>query len=153
MKQVNKIMSVELIKGKSHSDDRGTVTFNNDFDMTEIKRMYVIKNKNVNIFRAWQAHKIEEKYFKCIRGSVKIMVVKLDNFSSPSRELIPSIFILKSQNNEILKVPGGYANGIQSVEKDSELLVFSNLDLESAKEDQYSFNHTWESNLPHSNHV
>ncbi len=123
---------VEKIIGKKHSDDRGTVTFNNDFDMTEIKRMYVIKNKNVNIFRAWQTHKIEEKYFKCIRGSVKIWVVKLDNFSSPSIVLIPSIFILKSQNNEILKVPGGYANGIQSVEKDSELLVFSNLNLESA---------------------
>lgn len=43
-------MIPEIISGGSHSDERGMLRFNNSFDATMIKRMYVIENKDANWF-------------------------------------------------------------------------------------------------------
>lgn len=40
----------------------------------------------------------------------------------------------------MLYIPKGYANGIKAIDKDSELFVFSDLNLETAKTDNYRFN-------------
>ena len=58
---------------------------------------------------------------------------------NPSFELKPETFILDSKNTEILQIPSGYANGFKALEENSELLVFSNLSLEEAKNDQFRF--------------
>jgi hypothetical protein len=34
---------MELIKGNRFVDDRGIIRFNNEFDMTAVKRMYLIE--------------------------------------------------------------------------------------------------------------
>ena len=41
------------INGGSYSDIRGDVTYNNDFDMSSIKRIYSIQNVNTSFVRAW----------------------------------------------------------------------------------------------------
>lgn len=128
-----------LIKGNHHSDERGSVSFINDFDMTPLKRMYTIQHPSTSIVRAWQAHKIESKYFKCIQGRFLVAAVAIDNWDSPSTHLKPKTFILDAQNTEILCIPGGHANGFKALEADAQLLVFSDMDLESAKDDQFRF--------------
>lgn len=128
-----------LIQGNFHTDERGTVSFINDFDMSCIKRMYTIKHHSTNTIRAWQAHKIEAKYFKCIAGSFSISAIKIDNFEKPSNKLKQEKFLLTDSEQEILSIPKGYANGFQALQKNSELLVFSSLSLELAKADQYKF--------------
>ena len=52
----------------------GEITFFNDFDLTDIKRFYVISNHNSpvtnhNQVRAWQGHKVEQKYFFNVKGA------------------------------------------------------------------------------------
>ena len=42
-------MKPELIKGGSHSDNRGSIIFNNDFDTTDIKRIYMVENESTNL--------------------------------------------------------------------------------------------------------
>ena len=45
-------MVPKLIHGKSHEDERGTLFYNNDFDASVIKRIYVIENQNTDLVRA-----------------------------------------------------------------------------------------------------
>lgn len=128
-----------IIKGNQHTDERGTLSFINDFDLSTIKRMYVIQHPSTAIVRAWQGHKIESKHFKCTQGRFLIALIKIDDWATPSEDLPPETFILDSKNTEVLHIPAGYANGFKALEENSELLVFSNLSLEDAKNDDYRF--------------
>ena len=56
-------MVPKLIKGNRHEDARGTLIYNNDFEASAIKRIYVIENQNTDFIRAWQGHKIEQRWY------------------------------------------------------------------------------------------
>ena len=47
----------KLIHGGFHSDQRGTVSYVNNFDMSSIKHFYITSNLDTKIVRAWQGHK------------------------------------------------------------------------------------------------
>jgi dTDP-4-dehydrorhamnose 3,5-epimerase-like enzyme len=128
-----------LIKGDRHTDDRGTLSFFNDFDMAPVKRFYVIEHPDTTIVRAWQGHKIEQKWFYVITGSFKINVVKPDNWEKPSENIIVKEFILGSDTNQVLHIPGGYANGFKALEAHSKLIVFSDLSTADAGKDDFRF--------------
>ena len=55
--------NMKIINGGTFKDSRGTLRFVNDFDFSEVKRFYQIENSSTDIVRAWQGHKIEEKFF------------------------------------------------------------------------------------------
>tara|TARA_R110000751_G_scaffold113854_3_gene213091 strand:+ start:63809 stop:64279 length:471 start_codon:yes stop_codon:yes gene_type:complete len=128
-----------IIDGAVHNDHRGTVAFVNDFDMSPIKRMYTITHPSTTVVRAWQAHKIEAKYFKCTKGRFVIAIVPIKDWNTPDVNSKPKVFILQANKNQVLCVPKGHANGFKALEANSELIVFSDQDLESAKNDQYRF--------------
>jgi dTDP-4-dehydrorhamnose 3,5-epimerase-like enzyme len=128
-----------LIKGGRHTDDRGTLSFFNDFDMAPVKRFYVIEHPDTTIVRAWQGHKIEQKWFYVITGSFKINVVKPANWERPSENIIVKEFILGSDTNQVLHIPGGYANGFKALEAHSKLIVFSDLSTADAGKDDFRF--------------
>lgn len=130
---------LQLIKGNNHTDHRGTLCFINDFNMSAIKRMYTITHPSTSIVRAWQAHKVESKCFKCIKGRFLIAAVEIDDWEKPSKKLQAKTFILNAKDTEVLKIPGGYANGFKALDADAQLLVFSDKTLEEAKDDQYKF--------------
>ncbi|WP_064965588.1 hypothetical protein [Tenacibaculum ovolyticum] len=46
---------LNLIGGNYHIDNRGRVSFINDFDMSDIKRLYYTEHFSTNTVRAWQA--------------------------------------------------------------------------------------------------
>ena len=56
-------MIPKIIKGENYNDSRGILFYNNDFDASAIKRLYVIDNQKTNFIRAWQGHKIEQRWF------------------------------------------------------------------------------------------
>jgi dTDP-4-dehydrorhamnose 3,5-epimerase-like enzyme len=140
-----------IITGGSHTDSRGRLLFFNDFDMSDIKRFYQITSHQSQItnhqspvtnhqtVRAWQGHKIEEKYFYVSRGKFLICLVKIDDWRNPSRDLPVTKYILKAASPQILHVPAGFANGIKALESDSILIVFSNLSLNESQKDDYRF--------------
>ena len=80
-------MKPTVINGGSYSDNRGDVTFNNDFDMSSIKRIYSIKNVNTSLVRAWQGHAIERRWFSVVKGSFEIKLIKIDNWENPTKSL------------------------------------------------------------------
>nr|WP_299381574.1 hypothetical protein [Allomuricauda sp.] len=128
-----------LIKGEVYSDERGTLRFVNQFDMSEIVRFYEIAPKDQTTIRAWQCHQFEKKWFHCLSGSFIINLVKIDNFNKPSDQLSPERVEIHAHVPEILEVPGGYATGIKAIAENSRLQVFSNFGLKASSEDDYRF--------------
>ena len=78
-----KFTEPKILEGNVFTDDRGVLTFNNDFGFADIKRFYTVHNHVQNFIRAWHAHENEEKYFLCSEGSFMICAVKIDNFKNP----------------------------------------------------------------------
>ena len=132
-------MQSKIITGGSHTDDRGTLSYFNDFDMKRVRRFYQIVHPDTKIVRAWQAHQIEQKWFYVTRGSFKVVLVQPNSWTNPSGELGHEEYILQSENKEVLHIPGGYANGFQALEPNSKLIVFSNFSMKEAGTDDFRF--------------
>lgn len=139
------MVSHKLITGSEHIDQRGSLIFFNDFNMSEVRRFYEIKPSSTNEIRAWQAHQYEKKWFYCSSGSFVVNLIKIDNFDNPSRALVSDRFVLIADRPEILEVAAGYANGFKAIKAKSKLMVFSNFSLDQSIDDDYRFPvETWE---------
>ena len=122
-------MKPNLISGNCHQDERGQLFYNNDFDTTCIKRMYVIENHSVDFVRAWQGHKAEQRWFSAVQGRFKIQLIAIDNWDTPSENLPRIEYHLHSEKLDILHIPAGYISSIQALEKKSKLVVMSDYHL------------------------
>ena len=131
-------MIPKRIPGGSHSDTRGTLTFNNDFDATSIKRMYTIENADVHFIRGWQGHKMEQRWFSAIKGSFKIQILSIAYFEKGLKGLQPYCFVLKADQMDILHVPAGFVSSIQALEEGAKLLVLADYKLGEV-DDEFRF--------------
>jgi len=128
-----------LLEGKKHQDDRGVITFNNDFDASKIKRIYTIENHSVDFVRGWQGHKVEQRWFACMKGSFEISVIVADDFINTSRDLTIQKYLLQDDLLTYLHIPAGCITAIQSKSQGSKLLVLSDYGLgDIADEYRYS---------------
>lgn len=130
---------MQVEKGKIFKDWRGFLVSFNDFSLDKIKRMYQIEHPNKDVVRAWQGHKIENKWFYVTRGSFAIGYVAIDNFENPSTDTLASIKVIKAEDKIVFHIPKGHANGLKSLESDSRIIVFSDLTLDEAKNDNFKF--------------
>lgn len=129
----------QTITGGSATDHRGTISFVNGFDMSQVRRFYMIENSDTQIVRGWRAHRIEQRWFHVIQGEFKIGLVEIDNWENPSKRLPIAYYILSTKNMEVFHIPVGYAISIQALEADSKLLVFADQTMENVKLDDYLF--------------
>ena len=129
----------EIIDGLEYEDERGRLIYFNDFDMKAVKRFYMIEHPDTSIVRAWQGHKIEQKWFYVIQGNFKIVLVQPDSWESPSENLKHEKFTLTSNDPQILHVPGNFANGFKALEANSKIMVFSSFTVEESSSDNYRF--------------
>jgi dTDP-4-dehydrorhamnose 3,5-epimerase-like enzyme len=129
----------QLFKGGIHTDHRGQISFVNDMKFDAIERFYIINNSAEHPLRAWQGHKIDNKYFYCIQGVIKVYYVKIDNWESPSKDLKVESVLLSATESHVFHIPEGYANAIESLEVGSKLISFSTLPLERTSEDDVRF--------------
>ena len=128
----------KVITGGNHTDKRGTLTFNNDFDASDIKRIYTIENESTKTIRAWQGHKIESRWFSAIKGSFEIKLIRIENWENPDKNTEVSSIIINDKNLDTLCVPNGYVSSIQALEENSKLLAMSDYKLGAIK-DEYKF--------------
>lgn len=132
-----------VIKGGYFSDYRGIMRYVNEFKFEDIKRFYFIKHPDTSFVRAWQGHQFEKKYFYPISGSFVVAWVKIDDFDNPSKSLISKYHILSAKNSEIVAIPKGYANGLKALEYNSEIMVFSDMDLEESINEKNRYPSDW----------
>jgi len=132
-------MKPQIIKGGSHTDNRGTIRFVNDFDLKDIRRFYTIQHPDTQIIRAWQGHKIETKYFMPLSGTFVVAWVEIDDFEDPSDQLKAEYTILNAKKPKILHIPPGHANGLRAMESNSQIAVFSDMPMEKSSKEKYSY--------------
>lgn len=131
-------MVPRIINGGSHSDTRGTVLFNNSFDATVIKRIYLIENNETTFVRGWQGHRIEQRWFSVLQGSFKIELIAIDDWENPSKGLKSLSFIVNAETLDVLHVPQGYVTSIQALKEGAKLLVMADY-LLGTIQDEYRF--------------
>lgn len=139
---------VTIIKGGQFEDGRGKLIYFNDFDMSPVKRFYILKHTDSSIVRAWQGHKTEKKWFYVISGGFNIALVQPDDWENPSPELQVEEYFMEAGDNTILFIPGNYANGFKALEDGSKMMVFSSFTVEESSVDNYRFDksmwYNWE---------
>ena len=96
-----------LIFGGNHQDIRGVLKYNNDFDLTSVKRMYIIENIDTFFVRGWQGHQIEQRWFSAVAGAFKIELIKIDDWENPSKELEKVSFEISNKKADVLHIPQG----------------------------------------------
>ncbi len=121
---------MELIKGNRFVDDRGIIRFNNEFDMTAVKRMYLIE-PTPNLIRAWQGHQIENKWFNVVSGRFEVQVVSMTDLT------VKKSIILSEDQDEVIKIEAGFYNGFKALEPQSKLMVYSDKSLNESLNDDY----------------
>lgn len=129
----------KLITGGNYVDERGQLDFINDFDMSLIKRVYFTTHFDTDTIRAWQGHKIESRWFICVKGSFIVKLVGIDDWNTPSENLKVSQYTLSANESAVLFIPYGYANGFKALEENSKLMIMSDYGLNEIENDQVRF--------------
>lgn len=127
------------LKGGISIDDRGQVSFVNDFDLSGVRRFYMISNHSQGFIRAWHGHKEEGKYFTVVHGAAMICGVKIDDWVEPSKDAEVHKFVLSEKSPSVLYLPPGYANGSMSLTSGAKIMVFSTSTIEQSLSDDIRF--------------
>ena len=130
---------IDIIKGGIAKDHRGQIRFVNDFDMSLVKRFYIIKNQDTELIRGWRAHRMEQRWFYVVSGSFELSLVKIDNWDSPSKTLEVEKLNIKADDQQVVHVPVGFGTAFKALEAGSELLVFADYGIDNAKNDDYTW--------------
>lgn len=131
-------MLPQIIQGNAHTDHRGTLYYNNDFNASAIKRIYFIENIDTDFIRAWQGHKIEQRWFSAANGSFEIKLIEVDSWDAPSTGLEQHVFTISSEKLDVLHIPAGYISSIRALSDDAKLLVMADYGLGEIK-DEYRY--------------
>jgi dTDP-4-dehydrorhamnose 3,5-epimerase len=119
----------KLIEGGLSVDDRGTVSYVNDFNFKDVKRFYMVQNHSKGFIRAFHGHRREAKYVHVVSGTILLGIVSLDNAADAS------VYILSASQPKILFIPPGYYNGFKTLTEDAKIIFYSTATLEESKED------------------
>ena len=123
---------VKVLEGGVAVDDRGQLSFVNDFDFKDVKRFYMVDNHEKGFIRAWHGHKKEGKYVFVPNGAILIGCVNLE-----TEEI--DRFVLSSSKPQVLYIPPGYANGFMNLQNNTKVMFFSTSTLEDSLGDDIRF--------------
>jgi dTDP-4-dehydrorhamnose 3,5-epimerase-like enzyme len=137
-----------FINGNVFTDERGTLSSVNGFDLQKVRRLYLIEPLT-NVVRAWQGHKVEQKWLYVVAGSFKFVIIEPDNWETPVTAVSSFEYTLTALTG-VLHIPGGYANGFKALAPNSKVIVFSDCSVEASAKDDYRFDKQlwfdWEKN-------
>lgn len=134
---------VDLIQGGKAKDNRGQIRFVNDFDMSQVKRFYIIKNLDLETVRGWRAHRIEQRWFYVLSGSFTLDLVKIEDWGNVTADLPIERMIISAEDMQVVHFPAGYGTAFQALEEGAELLVYADHGIDHAPNDDY----TWASDF------
>lgn len=130
---------LSFIQGGIAKDERGQIRFVNEFDMSLIKRFYIIQNADTALIRGWRAHRVEQRWFYVLSGSFNVDLVKIDDWENPDPSLPVENVILNAADMKVLHVPAGYGTAFRALESNSELLVYADYPVSHASLDDYTW--------------
>ena len=127
--------SPRIIDGAIAVDDRGALSFVNDFSFPNVKRFYVVENHEAGFIRAWHGHKKEAKYIYVVSGSALIVAVAL---ADAKKDLEPSKAfrtVLSEKSPKIVEIPGGYYNAFKTLVPGTKVIFFSTASMSETNND------------------
>lgn len=130
---------INIIQGGLSKDLRGQIRFANDFDMSPVKRFYIVRNADIDLIRGWRAHQIEQRWFYVLSGSFSMDMVSIDNWEDAAHDLPVKKEIIKAEDGRVVHITAGYATAFQALEPESELLVFSDYNIDHAPFDDHTY--------------
>jgi dTDP-4-dehydrorhamnose 3,5-epimerase len=130
---------ISNILGGKAFDDRGSLTFINDLDLSGFKRFYIVENHSRGFVRAWHGHKQEAKAVVAVHGSALVAAVKIDDWSAPSKDLKVERVVISSDKPGAFLIPAGYANGFMTLTEGAKIMFLSTASLEESAEDDFRF--------------
>ena len=153
---------VKIIKGGIAVDDRGMLSFINEFDFEGVKRFYMVENFEKNFIRAWHGHKNEGKYVTVVSGTAKIGYVDLreiedwnmitdiitceeppdhvsDDVVSKIMDTEAKYITCSARTPSIIWIPPGFVNGAMNLEPDTRIVYFSTKGLGESEGDDYRY--------------
>jgi dTDP-4-dehydrorhamnose 3,5-epimerase-like enzyme len=129
----------EKIEGNIFIDERGYITYNNNFRLDQFKRFYIVESHIRGQIRAWHGHEFEIKGAMVLQGAVRLCTTKLTEFNNPSIDSKIDSFCLSNIKNEIVVIPGGYANGFQALTDNAKIMFFSSSTISESQGDDYRY--------------
>ena len=130
-----KSLASELIQGGTYADDRGSLRFCNDFDMSAVKRFYTIANSAEQPVRGWIGHKRVTKWFFPLSGVTTIEVEPMD-LAAKDAEVAKSSVVLAADKPSVLKVEPGNWFCIKQ-DGNAEVMVFSDCKVGEFENDDF----------------
>lgn len=124
-----------IINGDIFLDNRGKLLSCNQFDMSRVKRMYLIENINSNYIRGWKGHKIETRWFFATKGSIIINTILISDLEKTIPSPIIKTFKLNEDNLNVLEVPPGYATSIKQYSNGDRICVYADYPLGASGDD------------------
>ncbi|MCF3109946.1 WxcM-like domain-containing protein [Niabella sp. CC-SYL272] len=119
-------MNVQLLQGGQHTDQRGSLLFNNGFDASPVKRIYTIEHNNTSLIRGWMGHEIENRWFTVVSGGFQVKVKPVSDWLQPELdEKDTAVFTLKAGALDVLHIPPGHIFSLQALEPSSKILVMA----------------------------
>lgn len=128
-----------VTQGDIAVDDRGSVSFVNDFSFEGVKRSYLVTNHRAGFVRAWHAHRHEAKYITLVQGAAVLAAVAIDNWETPDPKAKVHRYVLSATKPAVLYIPAGYANGLMSLTDDARLMIFSTSTVEESRGDDVRY--------------
>ncbi len=128
-----------IFEGGISFDKRGSVSYNNNLQLSKVKRFYIVQNKKNNFVRAWHGHKVEAKYILCIKGKVKVSAVRIKDFKKPKKNSKVYSWIIDERKPSVIYIPPGFANGTKSLVKGTKIFVLSTSSLKASLKDDFRF--------------
>ena len=127
------------IPGGKAFDDRGSLSFINDLDLSVFKRFYIVENHAQGFVRAWHGHKKEAKAVVVVAGAALVAAVKIDNWDKPSTDLDVQRVVLSAEKPGALLIPAGYANGFRTLTEGAKVMFLSTSTIDESAADDIRF--------------
>lgn len=117
-----------LYNGGLSVDDRGKVTFVNDFTFKDVKRFYILENFQELWTRAWHGHRKEGKYVFVVSGAAQIGTVNMETEEVRT-------FFMSEFKPQVLFIPPGFYNSARAFLPNTKIMYYSTVTMEEAKDD------------------
>ncbi len=101
-----------LTQGNIGVDDRGSVSFVNEFRFEGVKRFYLVANHRAGFIRAWHAHRKEFKYVTVVQGAAIVAAVSIDDWDRPDPFAKVHRHVLSAAKPAVLFIPAGHATAL-----------------------------------------
>lgn len=129
----------QVLIGKLHQDNRGNVSFVNDFSFPKVKRFYMVQNTPEEPIRAFHGHMKEAKYVFVPVGKIKLILAPLTDSQNPDKNVALHSYILTDEKPTVVFVPPGFANGFKSLTSDAQVIFFSTSTIAQSQADDFRF--------------